>query len=506
MKIESLKTFRRLFSNPILSFFLIMILNISGISAQQVYRLTLEQSIGIARDKSYSMKSLNEDVKIADYNLRSATARLKTHINLNLTLPEFSNTIQQKADSTGVFFPIKKLNYTGGLTINQPLPTDGNIYIQSGLQSFKDYFTGSYSGTMNTRLGFTQPLDAIYGYNAIRSQLKQAELNYESSSKRLHRSELDLVYNVSAAYYALLRQQRGAEIAKLDLDRQQDAYDISQKKYSAGLIREVDALQLEVDLAGAQSSYDMAKHSQNATAYRLKELLGIELNDSVILNSDLNYQPVIVDVEKAVGLALENRLEIRENEIYIEQQKLTVKQQQAQGMVRGNFNAYFERVGIANPMSSVGFDGSIRNSYDDFLNRPFSYGIGFTISVPILDWGQNRSLVRAAEARLRQLSYTKIQTERSIETEVRNLVGNLNTNLRRLQLLEKNVAVAEKSFAITLQRYTDGDIDSQSLALERNRLNTAYNTHLDAYINYQLSLADLMRQTFYDFSTGTAVE
>ena len=66
--------------------------------------------------------------------------------------------------------------------------------------------------------------------------------------------------------------------------------------------------------------------------------------------------------------------------------------------------------------------------------------------------------------------------------------------------------VAEKSFDITLQRYTDGDIDSDALALERNRMNTAYTSHLNAYINYQLSLADLMRKTFFDFRNQTLIE
>ena len=84
--------------------------------------------------------------------------------------------------------------------------------------------------------------------------------------------------------------------------------------------------------------------------------------------------------------------------------------------------------------------------------------------------------------------------QRSIEREVRNLVADLNSSLKRLQLLEKNVVVAEKSFEITRQRYSDGDIDSQALALERNRLNNAYNSHLRSYI-IQLVL-ELMRKTF----------
>ena len=86
------------------------------------------------------------------------------------------------------------------------------------------------------------------------------------------------------------------------------------------------------------------------------------------------------------------------------------------------------------------------------------------------------------------------------------LVARINSNLKRLQLLEKNVKVAEKSFDITLQRYTDGNIDSDALALERNRMNTAYTSHLNAYINYQLSLADLMRKTFYDFRNQSLIE
>ena len=128
-----------------------------------------------------------------------------------------------------------------------------------------------------------------------------------------------------------------------------------------------------------------------------------------------------------------------------------------------------------------------------------NFGIGFNISIPIIDWGENKALVNAAKARLQQSVYSQEESKRAIEREIRNLVAGLNSSLKRLQLLEKNVSVAEKSFEITRQRFSDGDIDSQALALERERLNNAYTSHLDAYIAYQLKQADLMRKTFYDF-------
>jgi len=75
----------------------------------------------------------------------------------------------------------------------------------------------------------------------------------------------------------------------------------------------------------------------------------------------------------------------------------------------------------------------------------------------------------------------------------------------RLQLLEKNVELAEKSFSISRDRFSDGDIDSQALALDRTRLNASYQSHLNAYISYKLLIADIMRKTFYDFEQGVPI-
>ena len=275
---------------------------------------------------------------------------------------------------------------------------------------------------------------------------------------------------------------------------------------------------MEVDLAEAQSNHDIAILNQEASLNRFKELLGIGLEDEIELNSDLSYDVVIVDHELAIQLALEHRLELREQDIQIELQRLNIKQQKAARMVKANLNVYYEQAGVwqdrtmTDPATQevlhVRKDlfPSIGSAYSNYKDRPASYGIGFTLNIPILDWGENRSRVRAAESQLKEIEYTKQEVERSIETEVKSLVSTINSNLKRLQLLEKNVVVAEKSFNITLQRYTDGDIDSEALALERKRMNTAYTSKLSAYINYQLSLADLMRKTFFDFKTNTLIE
>lgn len=475
-------------------------------ASAETYHLDLEKSIELARNKSYSMKRLEQDLRIAEFNLKAATSRFKTHINLNFVTPQYTETIRQFEDSTGIsFYPVKQLNYQGTVSVNQPLPTDGYIYMRSGMSNYDDFYTDFRSTYINTRFGFVQPLDAFYGYNAIKSSFKQAELAYERSQKQLKREELNLFYAVSNVFYSLLSVQKSTEIAQMDLDRQTEAFNIARNKYEAGLIREVDALQMEVDLAEAQNNYALAMVNAGSTMNIFKEVVGIELSDSVVLKSEFKYDVVIVNPEQAVQMALANRHEIREQEIQIELNKLNLKQQKAAGMIQANLTAYYEKVGVSTQHVNTAFTQSLQNSYHDFVNRPQNFGVGFSISIPLFDWGENKALVNAAKSRLKQNELQKTEVTRGIEREVRNLVADLNTSLKRLQLLEKNVLVAEKSFEITRQRFSEGDIDSQALALERNRLNNAYNSHLRAYINYQLMLADLMRKTFYDFRKNEVV-
>lgn len=479
--------------------FLLSVLLLSQFSHAETYVLNLEKSIELAKEKSLDMLSLRQDLLIAEFRLKSATSRYKTNVSLSLVSPNYNEGVESYKDTSGVhFYNSKFMNMSGTLSINQPLPTDGRISLRSRVSGDYDILRGERSMLNSNRLELTQPLDALYGYNAINSSFKQAKLNYERSQKQFKRAELNLNYNVSNAFYRVLSVQKALEISNLNLERQQEAFNVATQKFNAGFIKEVDALQMEVDLAQAKNNYDMAVINQVSTVNAFKELIGIEYTDSVIIDSELIYKVVIVDPEQAVNMAMQNRLEIREQEIQIEMSKLSIKQQRANGMIQGDLVAYYQREGVSAP-GKVSFEQAFNVMRNDLVSRPQSYGVGINITIPIIDWGENRALVNAAKAQLKQSEYQQKSVQRSIEGEVRNLVNDLNSSLKRLQLLEKNVAIAEKSFEITRQRFSDGDINSESLALERDRLNNAYNSHLSAYINYQLMLSDLMRKTFYDF-------
>ena len=479
----------------------------SGIKAQEIYRLDLETSILLARQKSIRMQILNQNLKSAAFNLKASIAQNRTHVSLDMTLPSYTETIRQFEDSSGIsFYPVRQNQLMTSLSISQPLPTDGSLYINTKAQNFVDYYANDRNTQLSSSIGLRQPIEAFFGFNNIQMSQKQAKLSYELSMKQLKREELNLVYDISQDFFTMLSTQERMNIAKLSMERQREAYDIAQSKFKAGLIREVEALQMEVDLSSATNSYDMAVVDYASQVRSFKENLGVNLSDSISVESNLGYKIVPVDVEKAVELAMKSRPEVRESEIQIELQEMAIRRQRAQGLPSGSIMLNYNFIGVGKDNRTIPVDATFNQTWQNLSSRPGSFGVGLTASIPIIDWGENRARVQSAMSMLKQNQLQMESSKISIERDIRTTVDRLQSSLRRLQLLEKGLVVAEKSFDISRQRYANGEIDSQSMALERERLNNAYNTRLDAYISYKLLLSDLMRKTFFDFEKGIAME
>ena len=381
------------------------------------------------------------------------------------------------------------------------------MFIRSGVQSYVDYYAQDRNAQISSSIGFRQPIAAFVGYNEIKLGYKQAKLAYDLSSKQLKREELNLVYDISQTFFTLLSYHERLNIALISLNNQQEAYDIAQNKYKAGLIREVEALQMEVDLSAAINNYDLAGVDYSAQTALFKDRLGIELKDSVIIKSDLGYNNVHVDAEKAVSLALANRLELKENEIQIQMSQMAIKKQKAEGMINGDILLNYNFIGVNKSNRSVPFETSINNTWENLINRPGRIWCGFDCKHTSHRLGREQGKGRQFAQSHYRLVPDTAGGRQGLDRKGYPYYGKppCRASLKRLHLLEKNVVVAEKSFGISAQRYANGDIDSQAMALEQERLNNAYILRLESFINYKLLLSDVMRKTFYDFEKNKSM-
>lgn len=474
---------------------------------QQVYVLDLETSLEIALEKSHNIRTLREQLLGAEYQLEAVTNQYKTTVNLYLNGPNYSETISEFEDSIGIYYsPIKRFSLRTGLTVNQYLPTDGFIYLRLGGYNIQDYYQKKQITQLNTRIGITQPIESFYGFNKLKTEIQQAELNYELSKKKLLRSELDLKYIITQNFYYLISVIELEKIAKQTMVYQKDAFELAQSKYIAGLIPEVEALQMEIDLAEAINNYDISKINRTSQENTFKQLLGLNIKDSLIIQWHMHYEPVQVDVEKAVKLGLANCPEVQEKKIDIELAKINLKKQKLGEKITGSISAFYDITGIGENNLSVGLYSTYYDAINYVKNKPGDKGITIDVSIPIWNSGVTKAQVEATKSNLRVLQFNLSNEIVTIDREIREIVNRLETSMKRLLLLEKNVIVAEKSYEISKQRFSKGEINSQSLALDRNRLSQAHISRLEAYIDYKLLLADLSRKTFYDYEKNCPIK
>lgn len=479
----------------------------SGIGQDTKY-LNLGDAISIALEKSYEMKVARLEKLGAEKNLIWAKSNFKLRVDANLDIPSASEQVQeiQVPNQLPYFNTTGEMRYQGNLSITQPLPTDGQFSLQGrsyhrSVSTWSDLNKDEQQRDdvlTSLSLTFNQPLFTL---NDIKTNLKQANLRYESSVKRYKRDELDIVYNVTASFFALYRAKREVSIATDNVKRQEELAELASKKYDAGLIPEVEALQMEVDLAESRTALVAAKAAQERMSDSFKQLVGLQFSDNVDVISSFEITKINVDLEKAVLFAQENRSEVRLNEIDVELSKLRVKETDAIRDFQGTLSAFYDLTGVASSDIHAGSTPKDlwEKSLEDMKGRPNNRGMIFRLSVPIWDWGGNRAAVQSAEADLRSSELALFEMKKTIERQVRAVVGRLHEAESQLEVLEKREELAKRTFDITIERFNNGDITSQELALDRDRYIGAQVAFLGAYIDYQLALADLKRTTMYDF-------
>jgi outer membrane protein TolC len=478
--------------------------------------LTLQESIDYALQRSYNVKFLGLSLESTRQNLLARKGSFKTNATLSLDTPNLTEQLDLIPSAIPGGLPSYgtsgTLRFSGRLDVNQPLPTNGvftlfsQLYQQEVSAFDPDFGQKAKDRRFYTSIGLrlSQPLFTI---NTLKLGYEEANLNYERASGQIRRTELDVIYNVTQAFYDLYRATRGLEIAREDVKQQEEAYNLASKKYAAGLIPEVEALQTEVDLAQSRNRLLTAERTLYRQEDFFKQTIGMPLGEKIAVQTQVEFKPFAIDLEKAIAHGMVNRSEIREQAIARRLQEIELKRTDARSEFKAELSASYDLAGISEETLPLGTGTQelFRSSWNDLKNRPKNRGVVFSVSMPLWDSGVNGAEVASAKARLDQAALTLENERITVEREIKDVVGRVREAESRVGVLEKSQKLAERSYEISLARFDNGDITAQELALDRNRLTQARSAYLEAYIDYQTAVADLKRKTLYDFENNRSL-
>ncbi len=453
--------------------------------------LTMDRAMEIAVQNSPDMKQTELSLLQSQERLNAQRARLKSQFSITLNPFEYEKT-NRFDQQTSEWFLNELASSGGSFAIRQPiLPTDGELMLVNRF-SYDYSFTESalavdpVSKTFNNRLylQFTQP---IFTYNRTRMELETMELEYESAQLRYLLLRLSLESNVAQQFYAVYSNQIRLEIAREDLENNLESFGIIRNKVDGGLLALEELYQAEVNLATSRSGVFNAELNLQNSKDRFRVLVGLPLDTPLLIAAEILADTLPVNLDLAIEHALENRMELREREIDMENANFNLTQARATNEFAGSITASF---GVQ----------SNDEVFTQLLEKPTNTpAVGLTLSIPIFDWGERKSEINAAEAQLQssRLSYDIEKTD--IEVNIRSLVRNLKNLENQIGIQEKTVESAQLAYDINLERYRNGDLTSLDLGIYQSQLSDTRMALTNAIIDYKIELLNLKIQTLYDF-------
>lgn len=459
------------------------------VSAQDL--LTMDRAMEIAMANSPNMKQTELALVRSQERLNAQRARLKSQFAVMLNPFEYQKT-NRFDQQTSEWFLNESASSAGTFTVSQRfLPTDGTITLRNQL-SYDYSFTESalavdpVSRTFNNRLNLsvTQP---IFTYNRTKMELQTMELEYESALLRYLLIRLSLERDVAQEFYSVYSSQMQLSIAEEELKNNLESYEIIDNKVEGGLLALEELYQAEVNLATSRSSVYNAELSLQNRKDQFKVLIGMPLEEEFVIMADIVADTVAVDPSMAINHALSNRMELRQREIDIENANFSLIQSRSTNEFAGSVTA------------SLGVQSN-EERIDKLFDKPTSTpNVGLTLSIPIFDWGERKSEIRAAEASLKSAEIDFETEQTDIKVNIRAVVRSLKNLENQIEIQRMTVENAQLTYDINLERYRNGDLTSLDLGIYQNQLSDTKMSLTNAIIDYKIELLNLKIQSLYDF-------
>jgi outer membrane protein TolC len=287
--------------------------------------------------------------------------------------------------------------------------------------------------------------------------------------------------------------QMSVTIAKDELDKTQQSYEIISNKVNAGLTPKEQLYQADLNLMNAKSSLQNREVELENIKDDFKMFIGIALKDEVMTLADITVTPTNVDLAIAVEHALKARMELRQRQIEIENSQFDLIKTKALNEFKGDLNL---SVGI------FGENESLPNTYDNPTRSP---KVSVSFSIPIFDWGEKKARIKAQEAVMKSSELNLDNERKQIEMNIRRVYRSIQNLLLQIDIAKQNEKNAQLTYEINLERYRNGDLTSMDLKLYQNQLSEKKTSLLQAQINYKLELLNLKIQSLYDFEKNQPI-
>ena len=417
---------------PVLALALLAMM-VTSANAQDTLRISLKEAVQIALSENPTIKVADQEIQLKKEANREVIYGLLPEVSL---VGNFNHTIEK-----------------------QTMAMMG--------QTFKVGSMNSINGGVSTSLPVFVP--------ALYQSMKLTKKDVELAMEKARSSRLDMVNQVTKAFYQLLLAQDSYKVLQKSYKQSEDNFNIVEAKYQQGSVSEYDKISAEVQMRSLKPSVVSAGNGVNLAMLQLKVLLGMESDMPVAVVGNLkDYEMAMFtrqaqpQPENIVG----GNTTLRQLDMNYDMLKRNLKLKYTNFMPTLALSFQFM-------YTTLGNDWKISN----YQWNPYST-LGLSLSIPLFKGG-NFSQVKQAKLQLKQLDQTRINTERQLKMQAQSYLDNMAASSEQVVSNKEAIFQAEKGRTIAEKRYEVGrgtilELNSSEVALTQAQL--TYNQSIYDYL------------------------
>lgn len=459
--------------------------------------LSLDEAIDIALNKTSRATIIQGRREVAEQNYRAKRINfLLPEISINGSLPSYA--VDERFRFFGgatqkQLYKTRDISFNSFVELKQSLLTGGNLRITANLTADDS----RYPDTRNSLAGLNVNETSRQGFFNFEldqplfrpSQIKK-ELYDRRDDMNLARltqleEEASLRKEVTEAYMGLLESDLMMKLQKDKLRSARLKATIDSSKFSEGIVSEETWLIAESDLLDAELEQVEAETEARENSRELASLLDFNVGEATVV-----VEPIIGSHFDAAGrerliAAWENSVSIRKAEHEYEKSVREAKFSAVGNGVTGDLKANYS-LGKGNVETE--FDSGL-NLDDDINTR--GWGISLNFRVPVWDGGAGGAAVKASRFKSDQARLELERARKDARSEIVALVNDLDVGYRRLDVIRRQIELANSRLGIAKIRYDDGQISEITLLQANSFYLEQKNRYLQEVKTYLLNRIDL---------------
>lgn len=442
-------------------------------TTKKTHSFSLQQAVDYARKNNVQVKNALLDIEMQKQVNREITSNAYPHINGNISTsynPSVATQVLPNFISPATYQVLIDEGVKDGSGNPIQMPSDfGFIAAQFGTK-----FSATAGVSLSQILFDGQVFVGLQARDAsIRFRKKNAELTEEA-----------IKTNIYKIYYQLLAGKTQIELLDANIALLERLLRDTRILYENGFRENLDIDKVSVQLTNLQTEKNKVVSGISNGYYGLKVLMGMPVQDELILTDTLDEETIKADILANVSYNYADRKEFQLAEILKELNQYNIKR--------------YKLSQVPTVALAANYAKNAQRDKWDFFGKGDWFTIStinLNIAIPIFNGYYAKSKIQQARIDLQKRENEIESLKLSIDNEVATAKNNFQSAIERMEFQRKNMDLAEKVYQQTKKKYEVGTGTQSDLNIAQTDLRSAQANYILALYDAIIARVDYLEAT-----------